>query len=396
MNEDARNGTGRVEQIGVGIAARLRPRSSEIEQAIYARILSAVPGPVIGEDRAYQASMRETISEVVRYGLESIEHGPGWAGPIPAAAAAQARLAARSGVSLGTVLRRYVVGHGALGEFVMREAEVCGLSNHGSALHQIRRTQETLLEHLTAAIEHEYDQERERLSHSPEQRCAEIVQSILTGAADPGDLVELDYDIHSSWHIALIATGVGAGEMRDGLKAHFGRRVLPILIDGALWAWVGGQEKPREKDIERASIGRSQSPIGIGEPGLGLDGWRLTHDQARAALAIALRRSREIARYADDRLLAVALENDTLARSLRQRYLMPLRSQSDGGAKLRLTLRTYIDLDCNATSAGQALKVGRRAVKDRIGTAEKLIGSLLHECMAELDVALRLGELEME
>ncbi len=278
----------------------------------------------------------------------------------------------------------------------MREAEVCGLSNHGSALHQIRRTQETLLERLTAAIEHEYDQERERLSRSPEQRCAEVVQSILTGTADPSDLAELDYDIHSSWHVALIATGVGAGEMLDGLKAHFGRRVLPVLIDGALWAWVGGQEKPREKDIERASVRRSQSPIGIGEPGLGLDGWRLTHDQARAALAIALRRSRGIARYADNRLLAAALENDTLARSLRQHYLMPLRSQSDGGAKLRLTLRTYIDLDCNATSTGLALKVGRRAVKDRIGAAEKLIGSLLHECMAELDVALRLGELEME
>ncbi len=391
-NENARNGTGRVKEIRIGIAARLRSQSSEIEQAIYARVLKAVPDPVIGEDRAYQASMRETISEVVSYGLEGMEHGPGWAEPIPAAAIAQARLAARIGVSLGTVLRRYVVGHGELGEFVMKEAEVCGLSNHGSALHHIRRTQEALLERLTAAIEHEYDQERDRLSRSPERRRAEIVQSILSGAADPRDLAELDYDIHSSWHVALIATGTDAGQLLGRLKAHFGRRVLAICVDGTLSAWLGSQEKPTEEDFERASIRGLRLSLGIGEPGLGVDGWRLTHDQARAALALALRTSERFARYADDRLLAATLENDTLARSLRQKYLTPLRSQRDGGDKLRCTLRTYIDLECNATSAGQVLHVGRRAVKSRICTAEGLIGSLLHECLAELDVALRLGE----
>jgi hypothetical protein len=382
-----------VEEIRADISARLRSRSSEIEQAIYARVREAVPDPIIGEDRAYQAGVRATISEVVGYGLKTIERGPDWTEPIPAAVIAQAHLAARVGVSLGAVLRRYVVGHGELGEFVMKEAEVCGLSNEGALLHDIRRTQEVLLEHLAAAIEREYVQERERLVRSPEQRRAEIVQMMLSGAADPSDVGELDYDIHSSWHVALIATGAGASEVLDRLHAHFGLEVLLVVVDGALWAWLGGQN-PTEKDIERGSIGRMRSSLGIGEPGLGLEGWRLTHDQARAALAVALRNSRGRARYADDRLLAAALESDTLARSLRHKYLAPLCSQRDGGATLRRTLRTYIDLDCNATSAGEVLKVGRRAVKSRICTAERLIGSMLSECLAEFDVALHLAELD--
>jgi GGDEF-like domain len=284
-------------------------------------------------------------------------------------------------------------GAGRARRFVMNEAEVSDLSNHGSALHHIRRTQEALLEHLTAAIEH--DQEREQLACSPEQRLAEIAQSTLSGVTDPNDLAELDYDIHSSWHVALIAAGPGAGEVLNRLKAHFGRRVLVVHVDGVLWAWLGGQERPSEKDIERASIGRLRASLGIGEPGLGLDGWRLTHDQARAALAVALRTAQPLARYADDRLLAAALESDTLARSLKQKYLTPLYSQRDGGTTLRRTLRTYIDLDRNATSASEVLNVGRRAVKSRICTAERLMGSQLHECMAELDVALRLAELDM-
>jgi hypothetical protein len=395
VSEDERDGAERLDEIRLGIASRLKSRTSEIDQAIYARVVSAVPDPVASEDRTYRASMREAISEVVAYGLTSIERGPEWAGPIPAAAVAQARLAARVGVGLGTVLRRYVAGHGELGDFVMREAEACGLSNHGSALHQIRRTQELLLERITAAIEHEYNQERERVARSPEQRRGEIVQSILGGLVSPNDLAELDYDIYSMWHVGLIASGVGAGEALDELKAYFGRRVLLVLIDGVLWAWLRSQTRPTEKDVERASIERARLSLGVGEPGLGLDGWRLSHYQARAALALALRRTQGLARYGDDRLLAAALENDTLARSLRQKYLTPLCSQRDGGAKLRRTLRTYIDLDCNATSAAEVLEVGRRAVTSRVCAAEKLIGCALSDCLAELDVALRLGQLDL-
>lgn len=394
MNEDTRNGGRSVEEIRAHIVAKLRSRIEEIEQAIYARVLGAVHDPVVGGDRAYQASMRETITAVVDYCFKGIECGSGRPGSVPTEVGAQARLAARTGVSLGAVLRRYVVGHGELGQFVMQEAEVCGLSNHGSALHHIRRTQETLLEHLTASVEHEYDQERERMACGPRQRRAEIVQGMLSGAPDPGDLAELDYDIHTSWHVALVATGAGAGDVLDRLEAHFGPRVLLVLLDGAACAWLRGQKKLGETDIEQGLIGQSRSSVGVGEAGFGLSGWCLTHRQAQAALVVALRKSQDLARYADDRLLAAALENDTLARSLKQRYLTALGSQRDGGATLRRTLRTYIDLDCNATSAAEMLDVRRRAVTSRVRTAERLIGSLLSECLAELDVALRLGDVD--
>jgi hypothetical protein len=76
----------------------------------------AVSDPVVGEDRAYRAGMREATGEVVGYGLTSIERGPAWDGPVPAAAIAQDRLAARVGVGLGTMLRRYVAGRGELGD----------------------------------------------------------------------------------------------------------------------------------------------------------------------------------------------------------------------------------------------------------------------------------------
>jgi hypothetical protein len=378
------------------MAAQLRSRSSEINRAIFARVEEAVPAPLGDKDPAYQAGVREAITALVEYSLEGIERGPGWTGPIPLAAVSQARLAARTGVSLGTVLRRYVAGHGELGEIVTNEAQHCGLSGHGSELHDIRRTQEALLEHLTAAIEREYLHELGRIARSPEQRRAQIVHRLLAGEpVEPTDLAELDYELHTSWHLGMIATGPEVADFLRGLKAHYARRLLGVSLEGSAWAWLGGQKPPVVKDIERLSTdGYVGLAVGVGEPGRGIDGLRLTHDQAQDALRVALRRPDRFACYADHRLLAAAVSNDTLVASLKQKYLLPLGSQRDGGATLRRTLRTYIDLECNATSAAHELNVGRRSVKSRIRTAEGLIGCALGECLAELDVALRLDELD--
>jgi DNA-binding PucR family transcriptional regulator len=136
--------------------------------------------------------------------------------------------------------------------------------------------------------------------------------------------------------------------------------------------------------------------LAIGEPGRGIEGWRLTHYQARAALELALRRSSKFARYADDPLLAAVVQDATLTQSLEQQYLMPLRGQRDGGTALRRTLRAYINAECTATSAASPLKVGRHTVESRIRTAESLLGRPLRTCMAVLDVALRLDDLHEE
>ncbi len=376
------------------IAKRLRVRRSEIVQAITYRIQEAVPDALGAQDRSYQAGVFAAVEAVLDYSLEAIEHGPTWEAPIPSDVVVQAHRAARAGVSLGVVLRRYLAGHRELGEFVMAEAQRCGLSNHGSALHQIRRLQETLLEHLTVATEGEYNRECERVV--PEQRRADIVRKLLSDeTVNPAEMAELDYEVHTSWHLGLIATGTGVEEVLRALKAHFGRRLLPISLDGRVWAWLGGRERPVAADIERLSINRHIGlSLAIGEPGRGIDGWRLTHNQAQDALDVALRKPDKFARYADGRVLAAAVQNETLARSLRQKYLVPLRGQRDGGVTLRRTLRVYIDLECNATSAAELLKVGRRAVKNRVWTAERLIGCSLGGCLGELDAALRLDELD--
>ena len=374
------------------IVRGLRPHRPAIEQAICARIRDGVPHPADSQSPEYEAGLLVAIKAVVGYSLDAIERGPEWSDPIPPAAAAQARLAARIGVSLGTVQRRYFAGHREFGEFVTQEVERSGFSNNGQVIHHLRQTQEELLEHLTAAIECEYHQEQELIGGS---RRSKLVERLLSGEeVAPAELAELDYEIHTSWHIGVIGSGASVNEIVTTLKAHYGRKLLCVSLNGWVCAWLGVQDGLTATVEHLSTNGHAELALAVGEPGRGLDGWRLTHGQAEAALAIALRKLDRVAWYAEDRLLAAALQNETLANSLRQKYLVPLGSQRDGGAKLRRTLRTYIDLECNATSASHPLRVGRHTVESRVHTAEQLIGChSLRECLPELDVALRLEEL---
>jgi PucR C-terminal helix-turn-helix domain/GGDEF-like domain len=373
---------------------RLRLRHAAIEEVIFARIRDPVSfGSAGSEDAEYLAGLRATVIAVVDYVLTGIEHGEDWLGPIPSTAAAQARRAARCGVNLDTLVLRYIAGHRLLGEFVKDEADRAGYSGHGHALHQLRRTQESLLERLTATITREYQQERELMERSPDQCRRQLVQKLLAG--EPVDAAGLDYEL-DVWHLGVIATGAGAERAVRILANGLGRQLLVASFDEpTVWAWLGGHRRLAVADIERllSANGIDGVSLAIGELRKGIDGWRQTHREAQAALPVALYRRQTLTRCADVPLEAALLQHKLLASLLVKSYLAPLSSQKDGGAVLRETLRAYFAKECNAAKAGIALSVDRHTVGRRLHMIEEALGRLIPTCRTELEVALRLDAL---
>jgi DNA-binding PucR family transcriptional regulator len=378
--------------IRVEMVERLRARHSEIAQAIYVRIREAVPDPVGGRDRAYQAGMLAAVTAVLGCCLEAIEHGPAWAGPIPAEAVAQAHRAARASVSLGAVLRRYVAGHRRLGEFVEEETEHIGLSSNGPALHHIRRTQEALLEHLTAAIEREYNQERQRAARSPRHA---VVQRLLAGVpVDPTELHTLGYEL-DAWHLCAIVTGRNAEKAVRRLAVAHGRELLPVACGGEMWAWLGGQCKFTITGIEHVLSAKDYTDVSvaIGEVARGIEGWRLTHREAEAAQQVARYRPCRLTRYLDVAPEANALQDEALASSLIETHLSPLDDMRIGGQIARRTLRALFDTEHNVSSAAHRLDVDRSTVHRRRNEIEQRLGCRLHEHQVNIEIALRVEEL---
>jgi PucR C-terminal helix-turn-helix domain/GGDEF-like domain len=369
------------------VAARLHSRRAEIEQAALNRLQSISDAEPL--DPTYSEGLRAAITAALDYGLGAVTRSSELHVPIPGPLLAQARLAARSGVSLETVMRRCFAGYTLLNDYLLEELED-GKLFEDIGVKRLLRAQATLFDHLMAALAEEYAREEGNRRNSAEERRAMQIRQLLDG--ELVDNTKFAYDF-GACHLGAVAQGDGALEAIRGLAAALDRRLLLVRpSEDLIWAWIGGRHPLAPEKLFRCislADWAGRFPIALGEPGEGLAGWRLSHRQANAALPIALRGPRRVVRYADVALLAAVLQDELLATSLHRLYLAPLENDRDGGGVLRETLRAYFAAHRNVSSAAAALRVSRQAVAKRLHLVEELVGRPLSACSTELETALR-------
>jgi hypothetical protein len=369
---------------------RLRTRRGEIEQAIGERV-HGISNPRETADPEYLLGLHTALNAALDFALAAIERGEERSPAPPDTLLAQARLAARNGVGLDIVLRRYVAGYGLLGEFIAEEAAQVGLS--GAEMTSLLHGQAALFDDLIAAVSEAHSRERRTEPPSTGRRRAQRVAKLLAG--EVVDATDLNYEFAAN-HLAAIACGELAEAGLRTLAAALGRRLLLVAQDdGCLWAWLGGRCRLRNEEIDRA-LSRSwpsSVPLALGEPADDFSGWRRSHRQARAAFPIALSDPGAPVRYGEVALVASIVQDDLLASSLRRTYLAPLARDRDGGETLRQTLHVYFGCDRNAASAAAALRVSRQTVVNRLRTVEDKLDRSLVSCALEVEAALRLEEI---
>ena len=370
------------------LASRLRERQPEIQAAVATRVY-AISDPHDVADPTYLQGLDAALAAAVDHRLAVLEAGERQAPPIPPVLLSQARLDARDGVPLDTVLRRYFYGNALFGDFLVEEAERAEVPS--ATLRSLLSAQATLGDRLLAAVSAEHADEAKSRPSSAAERRRECVKRLLAG--ELADRSGLDYDLDAH-HLALVARGEGASEAMRALAGKLDRRLLAVRREEEpTWAcWLGGRDPLGAVQAARAlgEISLGQVSVTVGEPGQGLSGWRLSHRQAKAALPIAERRGQAILRYADVVLLASILRDDLGAASLRQLYLEPLESTRDGGRVARETLRAYFGAERNVSSTAAVLGVDRRTVTNRIRALEDLFGRPLKDIAMDLETALLL------
>jgi hypothetical protein len=372
------------------LASRLRGRLPELEATLLTRVY-AIADPREVADPTYLHSLRDALSAALDYGLAVIELGERRAPGIPPALLSEARLAARAGVTLDTVLRRYLAGNALLGDFLVEEAERAEVP--GPALRRLLRRQATVFDRLLEAVSDEHAREAKSWPSSSAERRRECVKSLLAG--ELVDHSELGYDLDAH-HLALMAKGEESPEVMRELAGKLDRRLLAVRREEEpIWAcWLGGRCSLGAEQALHAlgEISLDRVFVTVGEPGEGLSGWRLSHRQAKAALPIAERRGQPILRYGDVALLASILRDDLVSTSLHQLYLEPLERARDGGKMARETLRAYFAAERNISSTAAVLGVDRRTVTNRIRAIEELFGRPLRDFATELETALQLDD----
>jgi diguanylate cyclase with GGDEF domain/PucR-like helix-turn-helix protein len=373
------------------VAARLRACRPEIVQAVRARSATLLE-TVRGLDPEFMEGQRAAVAAAVDFGIDAVEFGEDRCREVPAIFHAQARLTARSVVSLDMMMRRYFAGYVLLGDFLMREADHCSLN--GAALQCIMRDTAAVFDRLISTIAEEYQRELQGRYSTPEARIAARVRALLSG--ELMDASDIDYDF-DAWHVGAVASGDAVGDALRQLARQLDRRLLLVRSeDQTMWAWFGGR-RPFDGDKLEAALNSAwpdDSYLAVGDPGNGLAGWRRTHRQAQTVLPVARRIGTSWVRYADAALLASVLQDDLLTNSLQERYLAPLALERDGGETLRATLRAFFSSNRNISSAAALLGVNRSTVTNRLRVVEERVGRSLVSSGAEIEAALRLHDLD--
>jgi hypothetical protein len=385
-----RNGRPSPRRLPAELATRLRARRAEIEQAVLTRV-NAISDPT-DLDPAYRDGLRIAIGVSLDYALETIERGERRAPPPPAALLSQARVAARNGIGLDTVLRRYLAGYGLIGDYLVEEVERGNLCD-GSALRRMLRDQAAVFDRLLAAVSEEHAREAHNHTGSNAQRLVRRVKCLLAGELIDSSELGYDFDGH---HVGLIAIGPGAAERIRELAASLDYRLLLVQPDETtIWAWLGGRRPPDVSELSSQLSCTCSDPflLVFGDPGEGLTGWRLTHRQALAAVPVAQRAAASVVCYSDVAVVASVLQDDLLVTSLHERYLKPLLHERNA-ASTEKTLRAYFACERNVTSAAASLGISRQAANARLRSIQRRLGRPLGSCAVEMELALRLKALE--
>lgn len=198
-------------------------------------------------------------------------------------------------------------------------------------------------------------------------------------------------------HLGAIVKGDGAEELARQLNRGMDAQLMIVCrAEGTVWAWLGSRREIDAEDVRRAASSDlpADATIALGEPARGLPGWRLTHQQARAAIPVALGGDRQLVRYGEVALLSSILHDDTLVTSLRLIYLQPFEDDRDGGRGVRQTLRAYFAAERNISSAASLLGVSRQALTRRLRSIERRLGRPIESCALHLEVALQLHGLD--
>ncbi|MDX6468026.1 MAG: hypothetical protein QOI27_3066 [Gaiellaceae bacterium] len=337
----------------------------------------------------------------------------------PPEALAYAREYVRRGLGLETLQRAYRTGQATLSRMWLDELRVRAddaeqlADTFGFFNEWLFRWVETLEHRLTEY----YMVEREVRLRGTSAMRSEQVRTILDGS--PVDLrnasATLRYELDRR-HVAYVVWTSGAtldapnGNVLFGAMERVAADVaaligatdhLTVPLGGDLACWAGFRQPLRGEPVAaRLPLTTTRGiNVSLGQVGEGIGGFRRSHEEA--VLARRVHRLRLPGRqptcvgYADVALEVMLTQNPEEARRFVARELGDLAAEDKAVARLRDTLRVFLEEGGSFQATALRLGVHKNTVAYRVRRAEELLGRRVRERRLELETALRLAPLDL-
>ncbi|MFR9749514.1 PucR family transcriptional regulator [Nocardia sp. 004] len=323
---------------------------------------------------------------------------------VPPAAAEYARRFAQHGMSLVALLRAYRLGEHML---VQRAISLLQDSDVSADIalettSRIARAADTYIDQVIEGVTDIYENERRRWdARSDSTRAAQIRAVLDTEDLDLASAEQMLAASLRGWHIAAVIwlgkpVASSTALLRAGaamLAGATGKEPLTVLIDEQnCWAWISSSGEPAldvdnlERDLRR----RPGIHLAIGDPGTGLTGFRQTFRDALRArnLTLVADPARRLTLHSRVALASLLVDHLPETKAWVHRVLGNLLRDDETTARLRETVRTYLDTRGSLTDAAARMHVHKNTVHYRIHRAEDVLGHPLSVNRLEIEVAL--------
>ena len=327
----------------------------------------------------------------------------------PAAAVEYARRLAQRGTPLTALLRAYRLGHLCFSDWVLRELAQQAADAYliSAAALGMSRVVAGYIDQVSEEMVAAYTRETENWLRNRSAARAARIRDLLTGErVDMGDAEAiLGYRLRQH-HVGLVcwvgdpagtACGITRLEHAIGpVAAQAGCRGDPVFLprdESTAWAWLPlGIRDTFDSAAAGAAGVDAAIHFAFGDPAKGVTGFRLTHQQAIAAAAVALAArspAPRVVAYREVAPVAMMLGSPGLLRAWVLGTLAGLATDDEHHARLRDTLLVFLQTGGSYKTTAERLMVHKNTVQYRVRKAEESLGRPVAENRYEVELALK-------
>ncbi|MFC4950678.1 PucR family transcriptional regulator [Pseudonocardia sp. GCM10023141] len=324
---------------------------------------------------------------------------------VPGAAAEYARRFAQHDLSLEGLLRAYRLGEHRFVQWALRCLGELDLSTPDAlaAAAEIAAHASRYIDQVIEGLIDIYESERRSWdSRTGAARAAQLRIVLenegLTGRAAQ-DLIGLPME---GRHQAVVVwAGLDTAEPGRDLQAvsrllqeSSGRAPTTMLADDrTMWAWISGPAAPAPllESLRELLELRPALRATLGAPGRGLPGFRATLREAlraRTVVEAAPDVHPRVVAFDDVAVAALLTDQPADLRAWVERVLGDLAADDAGAARLRETVRVFLQSGGSFTEAAAQLHLHKNTVHYRVRKAEEIRGRPIGDDRLDVEVAL--------
>ena len=374
------------------VAAALAPREAQISADVYQLIVREIPQ--LGRDQRIQAVLQASVAENIATLLHVLQHNIDLEKVhAPAAAEEYARRLAQRGAPIAALLRAYRIGSARFVDWCLQELgrrthEAAMISAAGLRITGITNAYIDLVsEEIVSAYEAEKENWLRNQSIARAARVRTLLRNEQVDVAASEAVLGYRLRQHHVGVVAWIAEATAGGDALAVLERATGEVAAEAGCDGrpmfvpqdefGAWAWLplGSRRDFVPPALPDMNVGGGHRVgFAFGEPGSGVTGFRRTHQQALSAQAVALAAGSaapSVPSFTEGAPLALMSGSLELLQTWVIETLGPLADDDDHNARLRDTLRVFLQENGSYKATAERLVLHKNTVQYRVRKAEE-------------------------